>query len=271
MRSEPSAKLYELIGVLKADQGDYEGAIATFSEGLTRFPQDARLYRHRGHRYLNVSRLEDAYSDFEKASEFLPLFADAYEGTRANSVAQLEAILLNGADPDAQPVPSLLRASGKYYASLAFKIHYHFGLAQHFLGKNEEAAASFEAAWLHAETVDLQVATLNWLVVLHGVLGNQARIDELLKDVEFDKAAGVNAPYQSLLKVYKGVSSADALIEESLADSRVLATSGYGLASLLLTRGETDQARTLLERAVAEGDPYAFGSVGARARLAGLG
>lgn len=271
MNSEPDAKLYELIGVLKADIGDYEGAISTFTEGLTKFPKDARLYRHRGHRYLNVSRLEDAYADFERALELLPLFADVYEGTRASYVAQLEAVLLNGAEPDSQPVRSELKASGKYYASLAFKVHYHFGLAQHFLGKNEEAAASFEAAWLHAETLDLRVATLNWLVVLHALLGNQARIDELLKDVDFDKAAGVNAAYQSLLKVYKDVSSAESLLEDSMTDPRVLATSGYGLASLFLTKGETTRAKALLEKVVTEGDPYAFGSVGARARLVRLG
>ncbi len=34
--------------------GRYREAIGIFSEGIARHPDDARMYRHRGHRYLTV-------------------------------------------------------------------------------------------------------------------------------------------------------------------------------------------------------------------------
>lgn len=271
MKIEPQAKFYELIGAMKAYRGDYAGAIETFTAGIAAFPRDARLYRHRAHRYMNVRRLEEAQADFLKALEFLPEFTDAYESTQTQIVAQLEAILLNGAEPDAQPEVASLKREGQYYASLPFKIYYHLGLTQHILGLDEESAASLEEALKHSETVDLKVATLNWLVVVYGVLGNEKRIQELLADLRFDQAAEINAAYQELLKVYKGVMGVEELLEASKADARVLATSGYGLASLLLVRGEIAPAIELLERVVAEGDTYAFGTVAAEQKLKGIG
>lgn len=267
MSEAPAAKFYELIGILKAKNGDYEGALSTFSAGIATHPTDARLYRHRAHTYMNLRRVREAHDDFNKALEFLPQFKDAYEGTRVHAIQQLEAILLNGVEPDSQPDVAALRAAGQYHASLAFKIYYHLGVTQHMLGSNEEAAHSFERALEHSETLDLQVATLNWLVVVYGILGNETRLQELLAGVQFDSVAGVNGAYQDMLKVYKGLMSAEDLLDASRSDSRVLATSGYGLALLLLSRGDKSGAEALLERVASEGEPHAFGTVAAEIRL----
>lgn len=267
MSNRADAKLYELIGVLKADQGDYEGSIETFTAGIEAYPRDARLYRHRGHRFMNVRRLREAKADFLSALEFLPDFPYAYETAKVQVVPQLEQILLHGAAPDSQPDVGALKQRGAYFASLAFKIHYHLGLTQHILGEDEAAAASFELALTHSETVDLQSATLNWLVVVHSVLGNDTRVEQLLRELNFEQAAGVNGAYQEMLKVYKGLMSIDDLLTASQTDSRILATSGYGVALLLETRGEVAEARSLLERVVAEGDRHAFGTVAAEMRL----
>ena len=34
--------------------GDYREAIRIFSEGIEKHPGDARMYRHRGHRYISI-------------------------------------------------------------------------------------------------------------------------------------------------------------------------------------------------------------------------
>src|SRR5690606_1249210 len=141
---------------------------------------------------------------------------------------------------------------GQYYASLEFKIYYHLGLTHHLLGENQEAVVAFERALEYSETVDLKSATLNWLVAIHGLLGNQTRIAELLSGLQFEQTAGVNGAYQEMLKVYKGLISIDELVDASNGDPRVLATSGYGLATLMQTRGDADSAKLLLERVVAE-------------------
>ena len=48
--------------------GDYREAIRIFTEGITKFPQDARFYRHRGHRYISIREFERAIWDFENAA-----------------------------------------------------------------------------------------------------------------------------------------------------------------------------------------------------------
>ena len=47
--------------------GRFRDAIAIYAEGIKRHPNDARLYRHRGHRYLTVREIDLAIADFEKA------------------------------------------------------------------------------------------------------------------------------------------------------------------------------------------------------------
>src|SRR5687768_2541442 len=47
--------------------GRFRDAIAIYSEGIKRHSNDARLYRHRGHRYLTVREIDPAIADFDKA------------------------------------------------------------------------------------------------------------------------------------------------------------------------------------------------------------
>ena len=51
--------------------GDYKKAIKIFSEGIEKFPEDARMYRHRGHRYISLRKLDLAIADLEKAAELI--------------------------------------------------------------------------------------------------------------------------------------------------------------------------------------------------------
>ena len=58
-------------GRRRAYTGDYRGAIETFSEGIEKFPDDARMYRHRGHRYISIREFDRAIADLEKAAELI--------------------------------------------------------------------------------------------------------------------------------------------------------------------------------------------------------
>ena len=44
-------------------------AIAVYSEGIELHPDCARLYRHRGHRYISVRRFDDAIVDLEQRDQ----------------------------------------------------------------------------------------------------------------------------------------------------------------------------------------------------------
>ncbi|MEM7513839.1 MAG: tetratricopeptide repeat protein, partial [Bacteroidota bacterium] len=44
--------------------GKYNDAITIFSEGVEKHPGDARMYRHRGHRYISTRQYDEAIADF---------------------------------------------------------------------------------------------------------------------------------------------------------------------------------------------------------------
>ena len=67
------------LGRRTAYLGRYREAIQIFSDGIARHPTDARMLRHRGHRYLTVRELDRAIVDFEKAVELMAGQPDAIE------------------------------------------------------------------------------------------------------------------------------------------------------------------------------------------------
>src|SRR5215213_4686900 len=52
-------------------QADREAKLAKAREDLPKNPDDPRLYRHRGHRYITVRDLGPAILDFEKAARLI--------------------------------------------------------------------------------------------------------------------------------------------------------------------------------------------------------
>ena len=59
--------------------GYYREAIKIFTLGIENFPNDARLYRHRGHRYISTRQYDNAISDFKKALELIDGAQDQIE------------------------------------------------------------------------------------------------------------------------------------------------------------------------------------------------
>ena len=51
--------------------GDFRKSIAIFSMGIEKHPNDPRMYRHRGHRFITLRYLDRAVNDFEKAAELI--------------------------------------------------------------------------------------------------------------------------------------------------------------------------------------------------------
>ncbi|MBL8987560.1 MAG: hypothetical protein JNJ80_14910, partial [Gemmatimonadetes bacterium] len=59
--------------------GRYAEAIEVFTRGIARHPNDARMYRHRGHRYLTIRRLDAAVRDLERADQLTRSSPDQVE------------------------------------------------------------------------------------------------------------------------------------------------------------------------------------------------
>ena len=55
--------------------GNYRGAIEIFSEGIEKHPDDARMYRHRGHRYISIREFDRAIEDLGDWRRISPVTA----------------------------------------------------------------------------------------------------------------------------------------------------------------------------------------------------
>lgn len=100
--------------------GDYRKAIAIFSEGEKKHPQDPRMYRHRGHRFISLRVFDQAITDFEKAAE-----------------------LIKGKPDEIEP-NGIANSRGVAMGTLRFNIWYHLGLAYYLKGDMENALRGYE-------------------------------------------------------------------------------------------------------------------------------
>ena len=57
------------LGRAEATVWRYRDAIATYTRGIEIAPNDARLYRHRGHRYISIRAFDKARADLQRAAE----------------------------------------------------------------------------------------------------------------------------------------------------------------------------------------------------------
>lgn len=76
--------------------GDYREAIRVFSEGIARHPEDARMYRHRGHRYISIREIDRAIGDLEHAAKLIEGTADEIEPDGLPNALNIPVSTLHG-------------------------------------------------------------------------------------------------------------------------------------------------------------------------------
>jgi len=115
--------------------GDYRGAIEIFSTGIKEFPDDARMYRHRGHRYISIREFDRAIHDLERAATLI-------EGTE------------NETEPDGLP-----NALNIPISSLHGNTWYHLGLAYYLKQDWPNAHRAYTAGFNAGRNDDNRVST----------------------------------------------------------------------------------------------------------------
>ncbi|MEX2363575.1 MAG: tetratricopeptide repeat protein, partial [Balneolaceae bacterium] len=184
--------------------GDYRKSVEEFSDAIAHFPDDARLYRHRGHRYLTLRELDLAISDFEKAAQ-----------------------LFEGEDDITEP-DGLPNAENKPLSSLQTNTWYHLGLAQYLKGNYAEANEAYRQGVSITTNDDMLAAFLYWNYMALRKSGDDISAGTLLDAVQEEMDIIENESYHHLLLVFQGTFKADDLLDgnESELDN---ATIGYGL------------------------------------------
>ena len=225
--------------------GAFREAIEIFSEGIEKHPNDARMYRHRGHRWISVREFDRAIEDLSHAAELVRGEEDEVE-------------------PDGQP-----NARGIPTSTLQSNIHYHLALARYLKGDFEGALPSYEAYMAVTTNPDQLVAISHWRYMALRRLGRDAAAAAVLEPVTAEFDVIENTSYHRLLLMYKGELDADELWDPDSGDPAGVAVA-YGVATWHLYNGREAQAAEMYRR-ILEGSGWAgFGYIASEAEIARL-
>jgi tetratricopeptide (TPR) repeat protein len=229
--------------------GRYQDAIDIFSHALTLHPDDPRIYRHRGHRYITVRELGPAIEDLRHA-------ADLAEG-------QPDEVEPDGL-PNARNIPT---------STLHFNIRYHLGLAYYLRGDFPAAADAYRTCLSVARHPDSEVAASYWLYLTLRRLHREDEARRVADDVRDDMDIIESGGYLDLLSLFKGRRTPEELMGPPGSEATLESTTtAYGVGMWYLLEGREEEARRTFQRILAARDQWAaFGYIAAEAELAGLG
>src|SRR5688572_2406440 len=232
-----------LLGRRLAYPGRFKEAIDVFSEGIRKFPNDARFHRHRGHRYITLRRIDLAIKDFKRAASLVKGKPDELE-------------------PDGQPNARNIPTS-----TLQFNIWYHLGLAYYLTGQNQRALDAYRECLKVSKSPDRLVSTTHWLYMTLRRLNRNADAAKALGPILEGMDVIENTGYYRLLLMYKGIVPAERLLDEAKADSAASHSVLYGVGNWHLYNGRREQAVEIFRRIVSSQQWTSFGFIAAEADL----
>jgi dipeptidyl aminopeptidase/acylaminoacyl peptidase/tetratricopeptide (TPR) repeat protein len=230
--------------------GRFNDAIAIYTTGIAEHPDDARMYRHRGHRYLSTRQLELAVADFERA----------YALTKGKP---------DEVEPDGQPNARNIPTS-----TLQGNIRYHLGLAYYLKGDFEKALPLYrEDIAASKGNPDMLVATSHWMYMALRRLNRNDEAAKVLEPISASMDIIENGAYHRLLLLYKGELKESDLLSNFGTDGNLEdITTAYGVGNWHLYNGRRAEADAIFARIVAAKSQWAsFGYLTAEAERARLG
>lgn len=225
--------------------GRYKEAIAIFTNAIKRWPKDARLYRHRGHRFITLRCFDDAVKDLEIAAKLTRERPDEVEPDGL---------------PNAMNIPT---------GTLQSNIWYHLGLAYYLKGDFKSALRAYEECQEVSRNNDMRVATSYWHYMTLRRRGDRKAADKLLEPFAGDIEVIENTDYLKLIKLNRGEIKAEALLSDIGGDANTLgsASLGYGIGNYFLYNGDKEKAMTIFRKIVAGNQWASFGYIAAEVEL----
>ena len=231
------------LGRRTAYLGRYPEAIDIFTDGIRKHPRDARLYRHRGHRWITMREFDRAIADLEKAAALTRGRPDEIE-------------------PDGQP-----NARNIPIGSLQTNICYHLGLAHYLEGDFERALAVYTPCNALSTNPDRLVSLAHWHYMTLRRLGRTELAERVLEPISSSMDVIENTAYHKLALMYRGEIAPEELVKQD-ANTTDGATILYGIGNWYLYNGQPEKARPLFEQVVAGNQWASFGFIAAEAELA---
>jgi tetratricopeptide (TPR) repeat protein len=231
------------VGRRAAYLGQYREAIKIFTDGIVRHPTDARMYRHRGHRYLTVREIDRAVADFEKAASLI-----------AGQPDQVE--------PDGQP-----NARNVPTSTLHSNIYYHLALGYYLKGDFGKAADTWMKARDVVRNADNLVAASHWIYLSLRRAGRTAEAAGVLAPITPELEVIENGSYHQLLLMYKGERTPEDVLKAAGEGSGGSAVR-YGVSAWYLINNQRREASALWASILEGTDWPSFGYLAAEAEVA---
>lgn len=233
------------LGRRTAYLGRYREAVEIYTSGLRLFPDSAKLFRHRGHRFLTLREIDRAIEDLERATELIRGEPDEVE-------------------PDGLPNPANLPTSTNHS-----NIWYHLGLAYYVKGDFERALRCYrECLRFAAYSHDMLCATSYWTYMTCRRLGLGDEAERAVESIDRSMKILENFAYHELVGLFRGDLLLDAIWPPEGGESVARATLAYGIGNWHLINGREDEAFRIFEGIMDGGEWPAFGYLAAEAELA---
>lgn len=238
----PNADSLIWLGRRIAYLGNYKESIKTFSDGIAKYPKDARFYRHRGHRFITIRCFDEAIKDFETAAKLVKGKTDEIEPDGL---------------PNARNIPT---------STLQSNIFYHLGLAYYVKGDFKKALKAYQECEKVSKNPDMLVATKHWLYMTLRRLNKVNEAEKSIADIKDDLDIIENDDYYKLIKLYQGKLKPEELTAKD-ANSLGDASAGYGVGNWFLYNGKRDEAIKVFQRIISGNQWASFGFIAAEAEL----
>lgn len=271
------ADRYIYAGRLLNYLGKPDKAVEMFTAGLEVAPDDTRLWRHRGHRYITIRRYEEAVADLRRAAELIEGTPDEHEFWQPETEQDIVNLVLGREDllhPQHLPVTpeTVAQTRGSYKGTLHGSVFYHLAIAHYLLGQFEEALDAFRRGDEASVDDDMRVANADWIYMTLRRLGRDEEAAAVIAPFDTD-AVSVNPEedfYLQRLRMYKGQVSPEELLASGGDSGLGFTTQGYGVGNWYLCSGDTQRAATVFRDVVTRGAKQAFAYMAAEADLARL-
>lgn len=241
-RNPSSADAAIWLGRRLAYLGRFRDAIEVYSKGIAAHPNEPRLFRHRGHRYITIRKFDLAIGDLRTAARLIAGKPDEIE-------------------PDGAP-----NRAGIPRSTLQSNIWYHLGLAHYLTGDFESALTAYrEGMAVSRVNDDMLVATSDWLYMTLRRLKRDADARAVLEPIREQMDILENGAYHARLLMYKGQRTPESVLNLNTADDVQIATQGYGVGNWYLVNGDRAKAKEIFDKVLAGRAWTAFGFIAAEA------
>jgi tetratricopeptide (TPR) repeat protein len=243
--TEPTADNAIWYARRKGYLGKYKDAVESLTIAITKFPNDARMYRHRGHRLITLRCFDDAIRDLEKAAKLVKGKPDEIEPDGL---------------PNAKNIPT---------STLQSNIWYHLGLAYYLKGDFKKAIDAYKEGMKVSKNNDMLAATSHWLYMTYRRAQKPVDAGRLLEPINGDFEVIENGDYLKLLRLYRTEVKPEMLVEEvgERAETLGNASLGYGLGAWYLYNGDSVRAKNIFRKITAGNQWASFGYIAAEAEL----